>query len=112
VLAGLGDTAGRARAGGTEPVRHPDHRTPLAVAVGDLDDGAAAGDRRGGEHIPAVPDVSPGQPGPLQVALERVAVGMAGHPGGDDLRPGPQFRLERDVRIRVGDAEEVLQLAP
>ena len=59
-----------------------------------------------------MPDVGPGQPGLLQVALERVAVGVVGHPAGDDLRPGSQLLLARDVRIRVGDTEEVLQLAP
>jgi hypothetical protein len=112
VLAGPRDAAGRPGGGAAEPVRHPDHRPPLAVAVGDLDDGSAAGHRRGGEDIPGVPDIRPGQPGLLQVALERVAIGVAGRPGGDDLRPGAQLLLERDVRIGVGHTEARLQLAP
>jgi hypothetical protein len=112
MLAGLGDAARRPRGGVAEPVRHPGHRPRLAVAVGDLDDGAAAGHRRGGEDVPGVPDVRPGHPGRLQVALEPVTVGVTGHPRGDDLCPGAQLLLQRYVRVRVGHAEAGLQLAP
>jgi hypothetical protein len=59
-----------------------------------------------------VPDVRPGQPGRVQVALERVAVGVAGRPAGDGPFPAAQLLLERRVGGRVGEAEEVPELAP
>ena len=59
-----------------------------------------------------MPDVGPGQPGLVQVALERVAVGVAGHPVGDGLCPGAHLLLGGDAGIRIGQAEAVLQHAP
>jgi hypothetical protein len=112
VLAGFRHAAGRTRCGGAEPVGHPHHRPLLAIAVGDLDDGAAGGDGRGGQDVARVPDLRPGQPGRLQVALEAVPVIVGRDPRPDDLRAGLQLVRQGRVRVRVGQAEAGRQLAP
>src|SRR5271165_1070073 len=112
VLSGFRHAADRPRSGVAEPVGHPDHWPRLAIAVGDRDDGAARGDRRGVKDVARVPYLCPGQLGPLQVAFERVAVVVASDPLPDDRDPGPEFGLKGRVWIRVGHAEAGTQLAP